>query len=756
MSVDGVTGGGSDVRPAPAPVPEAPDYPGLLQRVPAILYSADAGADGRWRYVSPQIETILGYTPEEWCADPTLWRRRLHPDDAPQVLDAEASPPSTDASTADEYRMRHRDGHVVWLRDDALLLREPDGRLCWHGVLSDISDRKLTEARLERAAAQHAAVAALGEHALEGASATELAEEAAAAAVDLLGVEFGAVIELDAAAGQFTFLSSAGFGPDSPAPVPFDPATQPGYAITHGRVIVNDWHTERRFAATAPVASLGVRSGMSIVIEGRSRPFGVLGVHSTSARDYSRIDVDFVQALANVLGDAFERRLTEEDIRHRALHDPLTGLPNRTLFMDRIGHALQHLGRRDTRAAILFLDLDRFKLVNESLGHAVGDELLGAAAPRLKQTVRSSDTVARFGADEFGILLEDIAGEHDAVEMAQRIAAVFTRPFVLDGDEHFVTTSIGISLAAGGERAEDLVRDAEAAMHRAKERGRARYELFDEGSRGRAISRLRVENDLRRALERDELTLDYQPIVALGERTIVGVEALVRWEHPLRGRIPPLEFIPIAEENGLIEPIGRWVLEHACHQAARWYEQRPDAAPVSVAVNLSAVQFKNLSLPRTVSAALRSAGLDPGLLALEITESVMMDQGEELTRNLDALKEIGVRLILDDFGTGYSSLAYLSRLPLDVLKVDRSFVSGLGRDRGDTAITEAIVAMSHALSLTVVGEGAETDAQVQELRRLGCDLVQGYHFSRPVPAGEISQMLAAGAGWTSTSPSGAR
>jgi diguanylate cyclase (GGDEF)-like protein len=517
-------------------------------------------------------------------------------------------------------------------------------------------------------------------------------------------------------------------------------------------VVVSDWTQETRFRPSSPVGAGGARSGMSIVIEGRRRRFGVLGVHSTATRDFSRIDVDFAQTLANVLGDAFERQLTEDDIRHRALHDLLTGLPNRSLFMDRLGHALEHVRRQNSRAAILFVDVDRFKLVNESLGHEIGDELLAAAARRLKQIVRGSDTVARFGADEFAVLLEDIGGEHAAIEMAQRIASVFTRPFLLAGEEHFVTTSIGISLALGGERAEDLVRDAEAAMHRAKERGRARYELFDEGIRVRAISRLRVENDLRRALDRDELTLDYQPIVTLPEHSIVSVEALVRWEHPTRGRVPPLEFIPIAEENGLIEPIGRWVLEHACHQAAEWYRQRPDAAPISIAVNLSALQFENPTLPDTVATALRAAGLDPALLGLEITESVMMGGDAERAGTLSALKETGARLILDDFGTGYSSLAYLSRLTLDVLKVDRSFVDGLGIDPSDTTITEAIIAMAHALSLDVVGEGAETERQVSELARLGCDLVQGFHFSRPVSAARIGEMLAAGPPWLARRP----
>ena len=749
MSADGATGGGVGARPSPAPAAEPPDLSGLLRRVPAIVYTATQGVDGTWDYVSPQIEAILGFTPEEWCADPTLWRRRLHPEDAAHVLDGEQVPTlDPDGAVAIEYRLLHRDGRVVWVRDDAVLQRSPDGRMLWDGVLSDITDRKLAETQLQRSAAQHAAVAALGEHALEGVAGAELAAEAIAAAVALLGVDFGGVLELDAARGHFSFLAGHGLAPEAlAAGVPYDPATQPGYAITHGRVLVSDWATETRFAPTTPVRAGGVRSGMSILVEGRAGPFGVLGVHCATPREFSAIEIDFVQALANVLSDAFARQLTEEDIRHRALHDPLTGLPNRTLFMDRLGQAVNRLRRHQGRAAVLFLDVDRFKLVNESLGHDVGDELLGAAAPRLKQTVRASDTVARFGADEFGILLEDIAGEHDAVDMAQRIAAVFTRPFVLGGDEHFVTTSIGISLAVGGESPEGLIRDAETAMHRAKERGRARYELFDETLRGRAMGRLRVENDLRRALERDEFTLDYQPIIGLRDRSITGVEALVRWEHPERGRISPLEFIPIAEENGLIEPIGRWVLERACRQAAGWSAARPDAAPISVAVNLSAVQFDNANLPDTVAAALRASGLDPSLLALEITESVLMGHGEEVARTLSALKAIGARLVLDDFGTGFSSLSYLSRLPLDVLKVDRSFVDGLGSERSDTAIAEAIVALSHALSLDVVGEGAETARQISELERLGCDRVQGFYFSRPVAAAQIDRMLRDGGDW---------
>jgi len=278
-------------------------------------------------------------------------------------------------------------------------------------------------------------------------------------------------------------------------------------------------------------------------------------------------------------------------------------------------------------------------------------------------------------------------------------------------------------------------------MYRAKDRGRARYEVFDEGMRGRAIERLRMENDLRRALERDQLRLEYQPVVSLMNFSIVGVEALLRWRHPDRGEIPPSEFIPIAEENGLIEPIGRWVLENACRQAAQWYAARPDSAPLAMSVNLSAVQVARRTLPDVVRAALSSTGLDPACLSLEITETVMVRDADGLTEILQALKALGVRLVLDDFGTGYSSLSYLTRLPLDVLKVDRSFVDGLGNEPRDTAITETIIAMSRALSLDVVAEGVETSEQVHELSRLGCTAAQGFHFSRAVPAREITDAL---------------
>ncbi len=721
------------------------DYAELVDRVPAINKVADVGEGGRWHYVSPQIRQMLGFSAQEWCDDPGLWSQQLHREDRDRVLHVEAGDASRQTdSGALEYRIHRRDGNAVWVRDTAQLVRDADGRLRWHGVLSDITERKQAEAELEQRAAQQSAVARLGEHALEGASTSDLMQEAVSVAAAIFGVDVAAVAELLPDRDGLVLRAAVGL-PMPAAEVRFatGSGSMAGYTLqSGGPVVVLDWATETRFRQSTRLKQFGIRSGLSVVVEGRGGPFGVLSVQSRAPRSYGSGDVDFLQSLANVLADALERHATEDEIRHRALHDPLTGLPNRVLFHDRLEQALARSRRRRSLAAILFLDLDRFKLVNDSLGHHVGDELLAAAAPRLCQAVRASDTVARFGGDEFAVLLEDISDEHDAIEMAQRIAAVFERPFVLAGSEHFVTTSIGIALARGDEWADELIRDADAAMYRAKDRGRARYELFDEVMRERAIAHLQVERDLRRALERDELQLVYQPVVSLPDRAIVGVEALLRWHHPQRGLIVPSDFLTIAEEAGLIEPIGRWVLDTACRQNARWQRSQPAAPPVWMAVNLSAVQVARPGLAEMVTDILRAAELDPRWLLLEITESLMLRDADALADALPGLKRIGVQLTLDDFGTGYSSLGYLTRLPIDALKVDRSFVDGLGTEDRDSAVTEAIIAMAHALSLTVAAEGVETPLQLAELTRLGCDLAQGFAIARPAPADALSRMLA--------------
>jgi diguanylate cyclase (GGDEF)-like protein/PAS domain S-box-containing protein len=729
---------------------EAIEYRSLLDRVPSAIYIADTGEEGRWRYVSAKIEAILGFTAEEWSADPTLWARQLHPEDRERVLALE--PDEEFNAWGDplphEYRMLHRDGHTVWVRDDALLVHDELGRGRWHGVLLDITDRKLAEAASERSAAQHAAVARLGEHALERVAIGDLMQEAVSTVTEMLGVDGAVIAELTSGGDSFELRAVCGeprLGLDGRLVAGGVSAQAAQTVLVGDPVVVPDWATEERFKRQEITGEGDVRSTLTVLIGDRERRYGVLASYAVGPRDYSPADIDFVQSLANVLGDALERQSTEDAIQHRALHDPLTGLPNRVLFLDRLEHALARLARqRAARAAVLFVDLDNFKLVNDSLGHQVGDELLAAVAARLRQAIRPSDTVARFGGDEFGLLLEEVSNERGAIAMAQRLATVLARPFELEASEHFVTASVGIALAEGGEQAADLIRDADAAMYRAKERGRARYELYDEVMRGRGIARLRVENDLRRALDRQELRLAYQPVVSLRDELIVGVEALVRWQHPERGLILPDEFVPIAEDSGLIERIGGWVLESACQQGARWAAAAPDAAPIGISVNLSPIQLAQRTCVERVARVLHRTGLDPSLLSLEITETTLVSKADAIGEALRALKELGVRLVLDDFGTGYSSLGYLTRLPLDALKIEREFVHALGTDRSDHAITEAIIAMARALSLQVVGEGVETDGQVAELRRLRCDFAQGFYFSTPLTARQMTAVLQRG------------
>ncbi|HTR72153.1 MAG TPA: EAL domain-containing protein [Solirubrobacteraceae bacterium] len=552
----------------------------LLDQLPAILYVAEAGVAGRWLYVSAGIQAILGFSPEEWIEDPGLWARQMHSEDRDRVFAREDS--LLEPEVPDEYRMRHRDGTIVWVRDEAALITDTAGRRRWHGVISDITDRKQAEAELERRA---------------------------------------------------------------------------------------------------------------------------------------------------------------EVIRHQALHDPLTNLPNRVLFLDRLAEALAKPG---AKVAVVMLDIDNFKLVNDSLGHSAGDELLMKIAPRMQTALRPGDTIARLGGDEFVVLLDRISGERSAALIAERIVATFESPFELSLGEHFAKASLGIALSDGPESLPaGLIRDADAAMYQAKARGRGRFEIFDRAMRAQTVERLAIENDLRRALDRDELRLLYQPIVSLRDGSIASVEALLRWQHHERGLLGPAEFIPVAEETGLIEPIERWVLELACRQATVWHAARPDSRPLGLSVNLSARHFAQRELEATVSDVLASTGIEPASLCLEITESVLLEEPDRAAATIARLERLGVRFVLDDFGTGYSSLAYLSGLPIGGLKVDRSFVKDLGNESRSTAIITAIVRMAQALAVEVIAEGVETERQLLALRELRCELAQGFHLHRPMSADAISELLQA-------------
>jgi diguanylate cyclase (GGDEF)-like protein len=442
---------------------------------------------------------------------------------------------------------------------------------------------------------------------------------------------------------------------------------------------------------------------------------------------------------------AIERKRAEVQLAHQALHDPLTGLPNRTLFLDRLELALARGQRRPSAVAVLFLDLDRFKVINDSLGHDTGDRLLVDVAARLQAVLRPGDTVARFGGDEFTILCDDIDGERDAIIIAERVGEAVAAPYVLDETEAYLTASVGIAIASSRDaRPEALIRDADAAMYRAKERGKSRYELFDDAMRKRAVERLHTENSLHRAIERGELRVYYQPMVELSSDLVVGVEALVRWQHPDRGLMLPAQFIPLAEETGQIVELGEWVLREACMQHRRWMAEHKHDAPLRLSVNLSARQLAQPDCVADVASALEDTGMAAAELCLEITESVVVQDTEMAIQALDALRAQGVLIGIDDFGTGYASLTLLKRIPADLLKVDRSFVAGLGSDPQDTPIVRSVVGLAEALGLAAVAEGVETSEQLAELRDVECRFAQGFHFARPMPAEALGGVLAAG------------
>src|SRR5215216_3779401 len=450
--------------------------------------------------------------------------------------------------------------------------------------------------------------------------------------------------------------------------------------------------------------------------------------------------------MIGVSTDISERKALEDELERRASHDPLTGLPNRPAFVDRLEQALRRTRRRKNsrnKVGVLFMDLDGFKTINDSLGHEAGDRFLVTVAERLKNRLRPEDVLARFGGDEFAVLLEDVASVSEAIRVAQRIAEDLQEPLAVNSHQVSVSTSVGIALGSAhtNDDPEGMLRKADAAMYRAKEQGPGRYAVFDPAMQARAQERLKLETELRRALEQEEFVLYYQPEVSLHDGKMVGFEALLRWQHPERGLLKPAAFVPIAEDTDLIAPIGRWVLEEACQQAKRWEEERPLASPMTMEINLSSKQLRRQGLVRTVEEALARADLEAHTLALDMTETVLIRTSEDNTQALDALKEMGVRLGLDDFGTGYSSLSYLKRLPVDRVKVDRTFVKGIGENATDTALVRMIIDLCHTLGVEVLAEGVETSEQAVLLRDMGCDLGQGYYFARPLLGEELAKRL---------------
>jgi diguanylate cyclase (GGDEF)-like protein/PAS domain S-box-containing protein len=695
-------------------------YRSLIENIPAVTYIHPAGDSAALSYMSPQIESVLGYTPEEYTSEPGFWMERLHPDDRDRVVAEDQRSDETLEPFSTEYRLRSREGRYEWVGEEGVVVRdEEDNPQYWQGFLWNISDRKEAEEKLREAEDRYRTL-------IEQIPAVTYIQE----------VEHNDTVAY--LSPQMEVLT--GYTPEE-----FYSNLDLWYGVTH---------PEDRERVVAEVERTD-ETGDSFCLEYRI-------IHKEGRVVWVRDEAMLVdneegrpRLWQGVMSDVTERKELEDRLKHQALHDALTGLPNRTLFTDRLGHALTRSeagrGERPGSVAVLFLDLDNFKVVNDSLGHEAGDRLLVEMARRISGCLRMGDTAARLGGDEFTVLLEGARDTEEAEDaarnVAERIAEALEIPFVLGEQEVFVTSSIGIAALSPREEdgPEGLLRDADAAMYRAKQSGKSRYQLFDDSMNAVALDRLNLENDLRRALERGEYRLHYQPTMSLETGRITGVEALLRWEHPERGLVLPGEFIPIAEETGLIIPLGRWVLREACRQVMEWGETLPAGYPartLAVSVNLSAKQFMQEDLTRDIVRALEETGLPPERLILEITESVVMEDASMTAEVMRGLKALGVRISVDDFGTGYSSLAYLERFPADYLKIDRSFVEGLGRGPESTAIISAMVNLSRDLGLGVVAEGIETADQLERLKTLGCELGQGYYFAKPLPAAAAADMLA--------------
>src|SRR5215218_6501548 len=664
------------------------------------------GTDGRFLRVNRSLCEILGYPERELLGK--TFQEITHPDDLEVDLGHLKRVLAGEIRTYQmEKRYLHKDGHVVWaLLSVSVVHDEEDEPLYFVSQIQDVSERKNVERVIIESEQRFRSL-------VQNSS-------------DII-----TILEAD---GTVRYVS-----PAVERVTGYKPEEQIG-TNAFGSV-----HPDDKEQALNTLAEVLKRPGLHPPLEFRVP-------HKDGSWRYlehvvnNLLDDSAVRGVVVNSWDVTERKALVEYLSYQAFHDPLSDLPNRVLFMDRLEHAIIRANRRGNKVAVLFMDLDNFKVINDSLGHKAGDQLLVAVAERLKACLRPEDTAARLGGDEFTILVEDITSVGEVVQIAERIAEILQPPVPLGEQEVFATVSTGIALnISAQELPADLLRHADLAMYQAKHKGRARYEVFEPSMDAKAVERLMLETGLRRALVRQQLRVHYQPIVALDNNKIAGVEALVRWEHPKRGLLLPEEFLPVAEETGLIVRIGQWVLREASKQARIWQEHHPSIPPLTISVNLSTREFFH---PELVAEVLDESEIDPASLQLEITEGAMRSNGTySADRTLRNLKRMGVQLAIDDFGLGYSSLSYLKRFPVDFLKIDRSFIAGLKREPNgvstkDTEIVKAMIELTHALGLKVIAEGVENAEQLIRLRQMKCDLAQGNYFSEPLPSEELVVILA--------------
>ncbi len=683
----------------------------LVETMPGVAYIAEPGENGAWLYVSPRLQQVLGYAPEEWIANPSRWFELIHPADRDQVVDEEAGWIETTGGVhVSEYRLRASDGRYLWIQDAATARpgTQPGEEPVWFGVLSDITDSR------------------------DAADALRHSEQLLRSVLETALDAFVA-IDVNGSVVEWNRRAETMFGRHRDDAV--------GQRLT-------DLVVPERLRALSPFAIPDVQGSEAATVIGTTQEMTALRADGSefpteltlwpTASGPSRRYNAFIR-------DIGERKQLQDELHARAFSDALTGLGNRAFFRERLDEALLGRGEHAGDLVVLFLDLDDFKSVNDSLGHAAGDVLLSTTADRLRACVRPGDTVARFAGDEFALLLPVVRSLAAAAALADRIGRSLREPFLLEGRRKMViSASIGMASSTSLRKvsAEDLLREADAAMYHAKRSGKNTCLAFDPGMHATALARLALQTALAQAVDREELVLAFQPYFDLGDGHLAGFEALIRWNHPVRGLISPNEFIPLAEEAGLIHPIGDWVLREACRQATKWHSDAAENRAPTINVNVSALQIQEPGLIHRVDAAMRSTGLDPGRLVLEITEGVLVQRVDEVVVVLQGLRRLGVRIAIDDFGTGYSSLSYLQNLPLDMLKIDKSFVDRVGVDRDESSMARVILQIGQTLQLQVIAEGVERQEQVESLRALGCDTAQGFHLGRPMSAKKAMELAA--------------